>query len=380
VITNIINRGDRPLFNRKYLMALVWLLPVAIIALNSLTPSSDLIAERIAENQLWLKSESTGVNIYFNQGSGLTSNDKARQTLLLEGLELRLASPEVQELLEQQQWVVRPQLSSLTTQLQIDAKEPVEAQALQQFIELLRQPPAVDWIEPIERINAQIYLASQNGRQRALDALLSSATAEPLAARTYVELVDRTIALLYLSEETPEPIELAARNQPSTALQGKSSVAVRAQRPATLLLWRLDAPSSAKSYLVQQTLGGLVSAQLAQYPNMRLQQQLTPEGSLVLLEAGSSEADLNTLLESLKSDPELLNAAIEQLQTRWETALEQQPEAWAEVLLLYAVEPQSLESAFSDLRDSAQKDISEILQHLKQPADRRARLFTATSS
>gem|GEM_PF-1912222 len=380
MITNIINRGDRPLFNRKYLMALVWLLPVAIIALNSLTPSSDLIAERIAENQLWLKSESTGVNIYFNQGSGLTSNDKARQTLLLEGLELRLASPEVQELLEQQQWVVRPQLSSLTTQLQIDAKEPVEAQALQQFIELLRQPPAVDWIEPIERINAQIYLASQNGRQRALDALLSSATAEPLAARTYVELVDRTIALLYLSEETPEPIELAARNQPSTALQGKSSVAVRAQRPATLLLWRLDAPSSAKSYLVQQTLGGLVSAQLAQYPNMRLQQQLTPEGSLVLLEAGSSEADLNTLLESLKSDPELLNAAIEQLQTRWETALEQQPEAWAEVLLLYAVEPQSLESAFSDLRDSAQKDISEILQHLKQPADRRARLFTATSS
>jgi len=380
VITNIINRGDRPLFNRKYLMALVWLLPVAIIALNSLTPSSDLIAERIAENQLWLKSESTGVNIYFNQGSGLTSNDKARQTLLLEGLELRLASPEVQELLEQQQWVVRPQLSSLTTQLQIDAKEPVEAQALQQFIELLRQPPAVDWIEPIERINAQIYLASQNGRQRALDALLSSATAEPLAARTYVELVDRTIALLYLSEETPKPIELAARNQPSTALQGKSSVAVRAQRPATLLLWRLDAPSSAKSYLVQQTLGGLVSAQLAQYPNMRLQQQLTPEGSLVLLEAGSSEADLNTLLESLKSDPELLNAAIEQLQTRWETALEQRPEAWAEVLLLYAVEPQSLESAFSDLRDSAQEDISEILQHLKQPADRRARLFTATSS
>lgn len=380
MITNIINKGDRPLFNRKYLLVLVWLLPIAILSLHRLTPSDDLAAERIAENQLWLQSNDNGVNIYFNQGSGLTSNDTARQTLLIEGLQLRLAAPEVKQLLEEQHWVLRPQTSSLTTQLQIDSKEPISPEVLQEFVELLRQPPAIDWAEPIERINAQIYLAGQNGRQRALDALLSSATPEPLAARTYVELVDRPISLLLMGEEQPQPVELSSGSQISNVFQGKSNVAVRAQRAATLLIWRLAAPASATDYLAQQTLGALASQQLAQYPNLRLQQQLSPDGSLVLIEAGMSESELSDLLRNLSAEPELLDEALSQLQQRWQAALKQRPEAWAEVLLLYSIEPQSLESAFKELSEDAEAEINDLLLQLQKPAERKARLFTATSN
>ena len=57
MITNIINRGDRPLFNRKYLMALVWLLPIAIVLLSRLNTSDSGQMERLGPSQLWMLSD-----------------------------------------------------------------------------------------------------------------------------------------------------------------------------------------------------------------------------------------------------------------------------------------------------------------------------------
>ena len=378
MITNIISRGDRPLFNRKYLMALVWLLPIAIVLLSRLAPSDSDQMKFVGPHQLWKHSERNGLTIYLSQGAGLTSNDNARQALLLEGLDLRLTTPDVKQLLEQQHWIVRPQTSSLTTQLQIESKEPIDTSALQNFIALLKQPPAIDWAEPIERITAQSYLAGQNGRQRAVDSMLSSADPEPLAARTYVELIDRPIAVLFEGSEPPEPLTLENDALLNTSLQGKASVAVRGKLPATLLVWRLEPPKSAVEYLAQQTVGILLSDQLAAQPNLRLQVQLSPEGSLVLLEGGVTEEKLATLLAGLQSqEPEIENA-IKQLEQRWKQAAKQQPNAWAEVILLFSLEPQSLSSGFEALRDNP-VTVEKSLQALQQPADRRARIFTATS-
>lgn len=378
MITNIINRGDRPLFNRKYLMALVWLLPVAIVLLSRLAPSDNDQMELIGPNQLWKQSDRNALTIYFSQGTGLTSNDNARQALLLEGLDLRLNTPDVQQILEQQHWVVRPQTSSLTTQLQIESKEAIDTSALQNFIALLKQPPAIDWAEPIERITAQSYLAGQNGRQRAVDSMLSSANPEPLAARTYVELIDQPIAVLFGGTEPPEPLTLDSDVLLNPSLLGKSSVAVRGKLPATLLVWRLEAPQSAVAYLAQQTLGTLLSNQLAAQPNLRLQLQLKPEGSLVILEGGVAEEKLATLLANLQPQEAAIESAIKQLELRWEQAVQQHPNAWAEVILLYSLEPKSLSSSFEGLRDNLTL-VEQSLQALQQPADRRARIFTATS-
>lgn len=378
MITNIINRGDRPLFNRKYLMALVWLLPIAIVLLSRLNTSDSGQMERLGPSQLWMLSDRNAVTLYFSQGSGLTSNDKARQALLLEGLDLRLSTPEVIQLLEEQHWIVRPQLSSLTTQLQIESKGQVDSAALQRLLDLLKQPPAIDWAEPIERITAQSYLAAQNGRQRAIDSMLSSADPEPLAARTYVELVDRPIKLLFEGMEAPDALALTNKAQLNRVLQGKTTVAVRGQNASTLVSWRLEAPTTAHSYLAQQTLGLLLSDQLTNQANLRLQQQLSPEGSLLLLEGNMNEEALTTLVTGLQPDRAQIETAISKLEQRWRQSTDARPASWPEVILLFTLEPQSLSSAFESLRDNP-SEIELAFEVLQEPADRRARIFTAVS-
>lgn len=368
--------GDKPLFNRKYLLTLVWLLPVAILILSRLGPSADEVGKTIAPDQLWVESEKPQLTIYFSQGSGLTTKDAARQALLLEGLKLRLDDPQINELLYQQSWRVKPQSSSLYTALVISAAESINSEALTTLLELLKQPPAIDWTSIIERISAEAYLAGQNGRQRALDGLLSSSDLQ-LTARSYVELVDQPIHLLFQTASEPLPLALESHTELGWLQPGKASISVRSKEASTISLWQLEAPTDSASYLAQQALGVLLSQSLAELPSTRIQQQLAPRGSLVLIETTAEAESLTAALNQVSSEGDLVNSAIDQLERRWVQAIEQNRSSWSEAILLYNLEPLALASAFKRLRSDSQMLLQPLLQQLQQGADRRARLFNA---
>lgn len=368
--------GDKPLFNRKYLLALVWLLPVAIVLLSRLGPDDAGIAKSIATHQYWVESDKPQLTIYLPQGSGLTTHDSARQALLLEGLALRFDDPQVNELLYQQGWRVKPQGSSLYTAVNISAAQMIDSEALARLIELLKQPPAIDWTPIIERLSAEAYLASQNGRQRALNGLLSPAELQ-LTARTYVELVDQPMYLLFQTPEQPEAQVLESHTELSAVKPGKSAISVRSKTASTLSLWQMPAPQSTEAYLAQQVFGLLVSQQLAALPDTRIQQQLSPQGSLLLIETTAEEEALSTQLSGLLPDGDAVNQAIEDLILRWSDANEKRPIAWSEATLLYNLEPDSLDASFDNLRSDQQELLIPLIERLQQGADRRARLFTA---
>ena len=368
--------SDKPLFNRKYLLALVWLLPVAILLLSRLGPSSDEVGKAIAPDQLWVESEKPQLTIYFSQGAGLTTKDAARQALLIEGLKLRLDDAQINELLYAQDWRVKPQSSSLFTALTISAAESIDSDALATLLDLLKQPPAIDWTPIIERISAEAYLAGQNGRQRALDGLLSSTDLQ-LTARTYVELVDQPIHLLFQTSSEPQPQTLESHTALSGLQPGKASISVRSKEASTISLWQMPAPSDSTNYLAQQALGVLISQSLAGLPSTRIQQQLAPLGSLLLIETTAESEALAVALNQIDSDGELVNAAIDQLEQRWNQAVAQNALSWSEAILLYNLAPESLDAAFKSLRADTEGLLQPLLQQLQQGADRRARLFNA---
>lgn len=368
--------SDKPLFNRKYLLALVWLLPVAILVLSRLAPSSEEVGKAIAPDQLWVESEKPQLTLYFSQGTGLTTKDAARQALLLEGLKLRLDDPQINELLYAQGWRVKPQSSSLYTALSISAAESIDSEALANLLNLLKQPPAIDWTHIIERISAEAYLAGQNGRQRALDGMLSNTDLQ-LTARTYVELVDQPLHLLFQTPFEPQPQTLESHTTLSGAQPGKASISVRSKEARTISLWQMPAPSDSSSYLAQQALGVLISQSLAQLPNTRIQQQLAPHGSLLLIDTTAEQEALDTALNQIDAEGDLVDSVIDQLEPRWARAVEQNAISWSEAILLYNLEPESLAAAFKRLRSDSETLLQPLLEQLKQGADRRARLFNA---
>jgi hypothetical protein len=121
----------------------------------------------------------------------------------------------------------------------------------------------------------------------------------------------------------------------------------------------------------------LISQSLAELPSTRIQQQLAPQGSLVLIETTAEAESLTAALNQVSSDSDLFNSAIDQLERRWAQAIEQNRSSWSEAILLYNLEPLSLTSAFKRLRSDSETLLQPLLQQLQQGADRRARLFNA---
>lgn len=368
--------GNKPLFNRKYLLALVWLLPIAILLLSRLGSDDAEVAKVIAPNQVWLQDDKSTLNIYFSQGSGLTSNDQARQSLLLEGLSLRLNDSQINELLYEQGWRVKTRGASLYTQLTLSASKTIDPIAVERLIALLKQPPAIDWTAIIERINAEAYLASQTGRQRALNALLSSSDAQ-LNARTYVELVDQPIHLMFQTPDEPARLQLQSHTPLRVIQPGKTLMSVRSKRAGSISLWQMPAPTSSEEYLAQQALGMLVSQTLAALPDTRIQQQLSPQGSLLLIETSAESAELTELIGAMSADSPTASEAVNELEKRWIGALEQSASAWSEATLLYDLEPEALSATLETVRNEQQTLLAPLIERLQQNPDRRARLFTA---
>ena len=368
--------SKQPLFSRKYLLALVWVLPVAILILSRLSSNSDGRAEFIAPNQIWSQDEKSQVTIYFSQGSGLTTNDSARQALLLHGLALRLDDPQINELLYQNGWRIKPQSSSLYTALTLSSASDINPEALSSLISLLQQPPSIDWTPVIERISAEAYLAAQSGRQRAINGLLSNGEAL-LANRTYVELVDQPMHLLFQGPTQPTPQEFSSDASINSLLAGKSALSVRSKNAGTVNLWQLPSPQSVPEYLALQLVGQLVSDHMTQFPGARVQQLLTPQAPLLVVETVGDEAFLATQLAEIEPTDTQVHAAVDTLEERWLAALEQRPMAWSEAILLFNLEPDALSSAFESLRADATELIEPLIEQVTQSPDRRARLFTA---
>ena len=369
--------GDKPLFNRKYLLALVWLLPLAIILLTRLNQSPEINFEYLGPNQLWVQSKDNSASIYFTQGQGLSSESRAKQALLVAGLKLNIENSKISSLLAQQNWQIQPLSSSIYTALEISSETPIDSQALLRLIEELKQGPAVDWSQEISRIDAETYLLAQRGRQRALDALLDS-SATPLSARNYLELTDQRISLLLKSPEKPQAISFESGTVLASAPSAKGSVAVRGDQPTNYALWQLPEPTSATDYLAQQAVGALLAQRLAKMPEMRIQQQLSPRGTSIILETGINEQALNNSDVAVPSTEEL-KLVTTNLRSRWDEALKTRATAWPEVLLLYKLDPISIDEAFEILQLDGAKLIDRNLQHLQQPASRQARILTANN-
>lgn len=363
--------SNRPLFNRNYLLALVWLLPIAIVLLNRSTPPDEPEAERLSQQHLWQPSEIYRTQIYLPFDSGLTATQQSPQQLVLLGLRQRLNEPDLRAFVQQRGWSVELLNSSLYIQIQLSSTKKQSGLDLQQFIEELHELPTLNWKTEISKLNAQSYLASNSARQKALNALFPDEPA-PLNPNLYADTVQGPVLILQLASDRPEQLEFNRSTRLSKLQQINGTAQIYAEKSALIDLWRLPAPASTSEYLGQQLLGILLTQRLGTHADLRFQQQLSPSGTLIVLEHSDVTPALMQEVAQPPLSAEEFELALENLKQRWQSALVQNSSTWSEVLLLYTLAPRSFQHAYIELEQQAQAITEPYLEQLQQPPEGRA--------
>ncbi|MFC6670431.1 hypothetical protein [Marinobacterium aestuariivivens] len=178
----------KPLFSRRYLKALIWLLPGLILLLASAGPDKLPAIQQSPELKLyWLEQPERAeheMRLLFDSGAILTPSQRILQQVLAEHLQARLQQPEIQSLLPAQH---NSEVAALTDRLQLKLQWPAAQPAprLGPLLAALAQPGDPAWQQRrFEQQRAQAYLDSQTPDQRLLNLMqeaLRETPSEPVS-------------------------------------------------------------------------------------------------------------------------------------------------------------------------------------------------------
>ncbi|MBV1787779.1 hypothetical protein KQ940_06880 [Marinobacterium sp. D7] len=367
------------MFNRRYLLILIWILPIVILILHRSGETARPL------DQLGWQSE-TGYRLPANEAgyqltlilpltSALSDEGWVLDQTIEHALRTHLDGSTVQNWLARQEWhaVLHRSSSYLALRMQMQAR-PTAAQQ-QQLLSLLAQPPRLDWPTLKRRLQAERYLQSQSAEDRLLAAFGEQREPSLDLTTAYSRLWLppprwTLVGDMGTTGQTTSPPK-AARDDRSSWQSGKLLIAdtgsSRLDTRWQLIAQPISAPTDGRE-LAQQRLGAELVAQLlprtqtANADYRWLWRPLLSGGYRGLLLHGTD--DPGTLGEQLarQLDQPLLDATRDGLLQQLTRIEAEAPGQWLDLVALYRL-PLDSHKAFRDTLNAL--DLAQARQLLR---------------
>lgn len=164
----------KPLFNRRYLLILLWVLPIVILILHNSGQSSQPL-DRISwqggqRYQLPLPGQALRLSLILPSRSSLGDDGWISERAVERALQAKLKEPSLRQWLKEQQWQVDLVKSSAFLTLQFQLPSSPTAAQQQALLALLIQPPDMDWQALEKRLRAERYLQKKSAESQLLSA------------------------------------------------------------------------------------------------------------------------------------------------------------------------------------------------------------------
>lgn len=379
----------KPLFSRRSLIALTWILPLVILLLQfSGRQDPPLLSIGWNESQrlYFLDRERPHyrLDLILPQRPALSDGDWRAQALAQAQLEARLSAPELERWLKQQGWQLTPGRAGGYQALQFEMASPPSATAQAQLLALLEQPPTQVPDDRLAELDARRYLALQDPQTQLLAAFgdqLPAVPQRPFTPRWSLVGPDLELA------QAPAP---SAEAPPTAAWQPGQRVIAPAS-PHTDTGWALvgeplppprDGASLAQQRFVAEAVARLLPQLAPDQADYRWRwQPLSRGGYRVLLMHDwppDSVPTGHTLAAAL--DEPLLQSLRAELLERFNQLLQTAPQQWLDLVALYHL-PLDSDAVFRDtLQHLTLSEARALLTQALSPEHRISIRMTTTES
>jgi hypothetical protein len=245
----------RPIFNRKYLVGLVWFSLIAILILSSMGPRAveyHDVDSNDSQTLYWMELDDQPMQLVFLLATQPALNTTQQQLQQLKSLILQqrlraLASPTYS-------YNVTPRQDRIEVTLSWANEQP--APALNRIWQALSKPvDASRWREPLKKIQARDYLAEQSEEQTLVNRFYQQL--QPADDTSVLNLLSPSYAELFTSplfaisgEDAEDYVELIEQQLPQTLRP--TGLSYPDSQPAALL--RKNSPDKTFRLLLGQTL------------------------------------------------------------------------------------------------------------------------------
>lgn len=379
--------GDRPLFNRKYLIALLWILPLIIFYLQTKPFSVSRYQQlsRLGPDLIWDQRRDDAPHqfgLIYAVGAGIGDERRSEQRLLERGLTARLSSAELQTFLATTEWNYRLITTSSYSAAVFDAdRTPTEAQ-IQKLLELLAAPPLLDWSSLLAELNAIDYIERGKDHGRLFRALTGGAEIS-LDASDYPRLLQQFRGIVLLTDEPPVEHRLHGLTNITTAAQrlalpgDEQQIYARGSSNRIASAWEFAPIQQSETLIVQQLIASVAALRLSRVEGCDW--RFLPSGTIGIATLSTpDQASFNQALALLKTplQPEELQQASEQLIDRWKQQADLSPLEWPSILQLYGTEPMDLQQQTAILMNQRRAELDAAWRVLQTSPVRRVNLIS----
>ncbi|WP_432697005.1 hypothetical protein ACQUQP_01215 [Marinobacterium sp. YM272] len=347
----------KPLFNRRYLLILVWVLPIMILLLQR--GGSESPIDRVqwdGERQAYLLPASRDdilLTLIIPLSQALTDRDWIGQRVRIESLRQQLADTTLQHWLSQQGW--QADISQAPTHLRVSLQmqAPPQASQMRRFYSLLTSD--VPQTTLAKRARAERYLESRQDEVRLLAALGDRLPAQE-ASRPETPLWILAGKLDRVSGSTQAP---ASQSPARSRGWSPGVISLDDRSHPARSYWQLTghpqpAPTNgaelANQRLDAELVAQLLSRSAAQFESYRwIWKPLVRGGyrALLTLETPSVTDTAPIPALAARLDQALLDTTRDALLERYERMLDESPQQWLELVALYRL-PLDSHRAFRD--------------------------------
>lgn len=361
----------KPLFNRRYLLILVWVLPIVILLLQSGAGESPV--DRIQWDAglqayvLPLEQDDIQLGLVLPLPQTLTDQAWIENRVRVQALQQRLSQADLSDWLASQGWQAKITKASTHLLIRIHMAQPPRSQQLDQFYSRLTQLNNINTEAMRKRARAERYLQSHQDETRLLAALGEglSTTDSPFVSNpvwilsgdidTGADTAPATPTRTSASDWPPRQIVLNESSRQPTL----SPMLIGQPQPAPL-----DGADLARQRLAAELVALLLPQQLNGDVDYRwIWKPLAANGYRALLlptKADTTAQRVAPLNLAQLLTEELLEQTRTSLLQRYDQIIDEQPERWLELVALYHL-PLDSYQAFRDTLNKIDLDAARAL-------------------
>ncbi|SEG78979.1 hypothetical protein [Marinobacterium lutimaris] len=360
---------SKPLFNRRYLLILVWVLPIVILLLQRGAGETPLDPLRwnstLHAYELPLQQEGIDLGLLLPLPQTLTDQAWIDNRVSAQALQQRLSMTDMHDWLSERGWQAQLKESSTHLLVRLHMNKVPTAQQMKQFYSLLRRQERLNNAPLHQRAQAERYLQSQQDESRLLVALgeqLADTADTPTAALPTWILSGN---IEPSEEDAPAP---DARNRRSdiSPMQLVLNASPRQPERNLVLTGQLQGAPRDGAELAQQRLAAELVAQLL--PRLGgnsdyrwIWKPLAQNGYRALILPADAAASLQTPEQLGQAiNEELLEQTRAALLERYDRIIDEAPQDWLELVALYRL-PLDSHRAFRDTLNTIDLDAARAL-------------------
>ena len=346
----------KPLFSRRGLIALTWILPITILLLQlsgRQDPPQLSIGWNASQQLYFLDREGSNyrLDLILPQRPALSDNDWQTQALARAQLKARLSAPALERWLKQQGWQLTASNAGGYQVLQFEMSSPPTATAQEQLLALLNKPSPETAKALLPELNARRYLALQDPQTRLLAAFGEQLPAPPqISPAPRWSLIGPDLKLTQDLAPSAEP------HPPSAWQPGQRAIPPASAHTDTgwilvgePLLAPHDGTSLAQQRFVAEAVARLLPQLASDQADYRWRWQPLIHGGYRVLLVHNWPPDSiptgHTLAAALNES--LLQSLRTELLARFDQLLQTAPQQWLDLVALYRL-PLDSDAAFRD--------------------------------